>query len=221
MKFLLLDPEGPAAHQLNIPEPELPGLSVYTAFGFKFFEAVIKINFPHCVIIFGNNNGFDRCRDYVQYIVNEKAFGEVKMIYLGKYLNEEKRIWLYEHDVEVIDPGKFSTDNIMRLLKVLVIKWEAPRRLNEDFLQVMPDRLSVMLSNREVPLLKKEFILFQLFYAYPNCLLSRKEILDFAWNGLKNKSDRTMDVHICSLRKKLGVQIVSIRNQGFRLDTFG
>jgi len=62
----------------------------------------------------------------------------------------------------------------------------------------------VTIDNNEVSLTKKEFeILSLLAQASPN-VLTRSEILGSVWGDNEFVLDRTVDVHITRLRKKLG-----------------
>lgn len=55
-----------------------------------------------------------------------------------------------------------------------------------------------------VPLTKKEFDILELFLSSPDIIFSREEILDKVWEEDVLVIDRTIDVNINRLRKKLG-----------------
>lgn len=55
-----------------------------------------------------------------------------------------------------------------------------------------------------VPLTKKEFDILELFLSSPEIIFSREEILDKVWEEDVLVVDRTIDVNINRLRKKLG-----------------
>ena len=55
-----------------------------------------------------------------------------------------------------------------------------------------------------VPLTKKEFDILELFLSSPEIIFSREEILDKVWVEDVMMIDRTIDVNINRLRKKLG-----------------
>ena len=55
-----------------------------------------------------------------------------------------------------------------------------------------------------VPLTKKEFDILELFLSSPKIIFSREEILDKVWEEDVLVIDRTIDVNINRLRKKLG-----------------
>ncbi len=55
-----------------------------------------------------------------------------------------------------------------------------------------------------VPLTKTEFEIFSLLASNPNRLFSRDEIIDRLWKDSPYVTERTVDVHITRLRKKMG-----------------
>ena len=66
------------------------------------------------------------------------------------------------------------------------------------------DKKRVFVSGEEVVLTKKENEILILLAQNPNKLFSREEILQLVWKEESYVLDRTVDVHIARLRKKLG-----------------
>ena len=66
------------------------------------------------------------------------------------------------------------------------------------------DSKSVMVDRREVAFTKREFELLKLFIENPNKVFSREEILKMVWHDDVCVLDRTVDVNITRVRKKLG-----------------
>ncbi|NDP20231.1 MAG: response regulator transcription factor [Paludibacter sp.] len=62
----------------------------------------------------------------------------------------------------------------------------------------------VLLENNEVSLTKKEFELLKLFLENRNRVFSREEILARVWSDEDGVLNRTIDVNITRLRKKIG-----------------
>jgi DNA-binding response OmpR family regulator len=71
----------------------------------------------------------------------------------------------------------------------------------------------------ELSLTRKEFDLLALLAADPGATRTREEILETVWDALWYGPTKTLDVHIASLRKKLGdpTLIETVRGVGFRL----
>ena len=77
----------------------------------------------------------------------------------------------------------------------------------------------VVVAGDELTLTRKEFDLLALLAADPGALRSRDEILEEVWDPHWYGPTKTLDVHIASLRRKLGdpALIETVRGVGFRL----
>jgi DNA-binding response OmpR family regulator len=77
----------------------------------------------------------------------------------------------------------------------------------------------VRVDDREVALTPKEFDLLALLAADPGAVRTRDEILETVWDPHWYGPTKTLDVHVASLRRKLGRPelIETIRGVGFRL----
>lgn len=80
----------------------------------------------------------------------------------------------------------------------------------------------VTVKDKEVPLTKKEFEILALLLQSAPTILTRSEILNKVWSDNEFVLDRTVDVHITRLRKKLGDYASLILNRsgfGYYLNT--
>jgi DNA-binding response OmpR family regulator len=77
----------------------------------------------------------------------------------------------------------------------------------------------VIVDGREVHLTAKEFDLLALLAAEPGVVVDRQRILREVWDTTWYGSSKTVDVHVASLRKKLGdpALIETVRGVGLRL----
>jgi DNA-binding response OmpR family regulator len=77
----------------------------------------------------------------------------------------------------------------------------------------------VTISGAEVPLTPKEFDILECLAADPGRVVTRQEILDTAWDAHWYGPTKVVDVHIASLRRKLGLPglIETSYGRGFRL----
>jgi len=77
----------------------------------------------------------------------------------------------------------------------------------------------VVLGGREVELTPKEFDLLALLASDPGAVVSREHLLREVWNTDWFGPTKTVDVHVASLRKKLGDPrwIETVRGVGLRL----
>ena len=82
-----------------------------------------------------------------------------------------------------------------------------------------PDRHEVRLDGEAVPLTYKEFLLLCQLMEHRGLVLSREVLLDRVWGLGAERENRTLDVHIRTLRSKLGpegARIQTIRGVGYR-----
>ena len=77
----------------------------------------------------------------------------------------------------------------------------------------------VTVAGEEVELTRKEFDLLALLAGDPGALRTRQEILEQVWDAHWYGPTKTLDVHVATLRKKLGDPgvIETVRGVGFRL----
>ena len=66
-------------------------------------------------------------------------------------------------------------------------------------------RIKATIDGQEIPLTKKEFEILKLLLENRNYVLSREYILTRVWSDEVNVLDRTIDVNITRLRKKIGI----------------
>jgi two-component system alkaline phosphatase synthesis response regulator PhoP len=73
-----------------------------------------------------------------------------------------------------------------------------------DKLSMNLGNMTVFLQDKEISVTKKEFEILKLFLENRNRLFSREEILTRIWNNEAYVLNRTVDVNITRLRKKIG-----------------
>ena len=78
----------------------------------------------------------------------------------------------------------------------------------------------VLLDGEECPLTPKEFDILALLSAQPGAAVSRQAIFEQVWGTSWYGPSRTLDVHVASLRRKLGDTrwIDTVRSVGFRFN---
>ena len=80
---------------------------------------------------------------------------------------------------------------------------------------------TVTASNVRIPLTLKEFELLRLFLSSPGQAFSREQLLEKVWGTDYIGESRTVDVHIATLRTKLGPcgdYIRTVRGVGYRME---
>jgi DNA-binding response OmpR family regulator len=94
---------------------------------------------------------------------------------------------------------------------------EGPQRLGR--LELDRRQRRVLVNGTEVTLTAKEFDLLALIAEDPGAVFARDQILERVWDPHWFGPTKTLDVHVASLRRKLGDPgwIETIRGVGFRL----
>ncbi len=89
-------------------------------------------------------------------------------------------------------------------------------------LQIYPDKYEVFLNGHWITLRPKEFEVLLYLAERPGIVVTRDDLMNVVWGFDYIGGQRTVDVHVSSLRKKLElnqqtVQIESIRGVGYKL----
>lgn len=82
------------------------------------------------------------------------------------------------------------------------------------------DRRTVLVGENEIALTYKEFELLRYLMANDGIVLSRDKLLDHVWGFDYGGESRTVDMHVKSLRQKLGENgeaIKTVRNVGYKM----
>ncbi|MGM9584414.1 MAG: response regulator [Faecousia sp.] len=93
--------------------------------------------------------------------------------------------------------------------------------LQLDELTVNPEQHTVSLAGQRIALTNKEFALLKLFLSQPGTAFTRDQLLQKIWNTDYVAETRTVDMHIRTLRQKLGSYghlIETVRGVGYRLE---
>ena len=101
-------------------------------------------------------------------------------------------------------------------------KRSAPNNLLKlDGLVLNPDEHTVSVDGQRIALTYKEYELLHLFLCHPGIAFTREQLLSNVWNTEYFGETRTVDMHIRTLRQKLGTYghiIETVRNVGYRLE---
>jgi DNA-binding response OmpR family regulator len=81
---------------------------------------------------------------------------------------------------------------------------EDGKTLTEGDLLIDFQTKELTIGGVRIPLTKTEFEILSLLASNPNRLFAREEIIDRLWKDAPYTTERTVDVHIARLRKKLG-----------------
>ena len=98
---------------------------------------------------------------------------------------------------------------------------QAAALLALDGLTLDPSQHTVTLAGERITLTYKEYELLKLFLSHPGAAFSREQLLHDIWNTDYAVETRTVDMHIRTLRQKLGdwgQRIETVRGVGYRME---
>lgn len=96
------------------------------------------------------------------------------------------------------------------------------KSLKLEGLVLNPEEHTVTVDGQRVILTYKEYELLHLFLSQPGIAFTREQLLSSVWNAEYLGETRTVDMHIRTLRQKLGNYghiIETVRNVGYRLES--
>lgn len=164
-------------------------------------------------------DGREVCRDL-------RAKSDVPIIVITARGDEVDRVIGLElgADDYLVKPFGFR-ELVARMRAVARRSAATPARADDDVLdagalRVDQRRHRVFVGDREVALTPKEFDVLVLLAEAPGVVRTRTEIFEQVWDPHWYGPTKTLDVHMASLRKKLGpnVRIDTVRGVGFRLE---
>jgi two-component system alkaline phosphatase synthesis response regulator PhoP len=118
----------------------------------------------------------------------------------------------------------FSVMEMLSRIKAVLRRTKTDKKAENitlDELIISPEKRIVTVNNEEIPLTFKEFELLLYLAKNKGIVLSRDKILTEIWGYDYDGENRTVDMHIKTLRKKLGnsgSHIITIRNVGYKAD---
>ena len=98
---------------------------------------------------------------------------------------------------------------------------EQPKLFDCGTLHLDLETREVKVNGREVLLTYKEYELLKFFLQNPGIVLSREKLINRVWGIDYEGESRTVDMHVKTLRQKLGSQgalIKTVRNVGYKIE---
>jgi two-component system response regulator RegX3 len=164
-------------------------------------------------------DGFDLCREV-------RTRSEVPIIVVTARGDEIDRVVGLELGADDYVVKPFGLRELVARIRAVTRRSSGRNEAADDDAPDDPPRLHVdqrtrrvVVDGTEVPLTPKEFDLLALLAHDPGAVCSRQRILDEVWDPHWYGPTKTLDVHIGSLRRKLGDPrwIETVRGVGYRL----
>lgn len=117
----------------------------------------------------------------------------------------------------------FSVMELISRVKALLRRTEPEeiRTLSLDELILNNEKREVTIDGQAIELTYKEYELLQLLLMNKGIVLSRDTIMDHVWGISYEGESRTLDMHIKTLRQKMGIygaRIRTVRNVGYVIE---
>ncbi len=167
-------------------------------------------------------DGLEICRA----MKREEPLSSIPIIMLTARVGEVDRVVGLELGADDYVTKPFSPRELVARVRAVLRRGGPAGRADAErirvggLLEIDRGRYGVSVGGEPVDLTVTEFRILEMLASRPGRVLSRREILDRLWGGEKIVVDRTVDVHIRNLRKKLGLAgkfIGNVRGVGYRL----
>ncbi|WP_419926226.1 response regulator transcription factor [Candidatus Poriferisocius sp.] len=199
--------------------------------GYRVYQAAdgetgidrIKQHRPKLVILdiglSGDLDGIQICREL-------RATSDIPIIMLTARDGEIDRILGLELGADDYVTKPFSPRELVARIRAVLRRTDSAARtslppvLDIGEVEVDIARREVRLGGQPVAITAREFNLLQYLAENLGLALSRRQLLDGVWGYDWVGDERTVDVHVLQLRKKLGdaLRITTVRGVGYRLD---
>lgn len=151
----------------------------------------------------------------------DKNFCDLPIILLTAKGSEYDKVIGFEKGADDYIPKPFGMMELLARTKALLRR--SGKRTSDEMtfgdLTVSKIKHSVKVRNQEIALTRKEFELLLYLVKNENIVLTRDKILDEIWGYSFDGENRTVDVHIRTLRQKLGDcgnMIETVRGVGYK-----
>jgi two-component system, OmpR family, response regulator RegX3 len=173
-----------------------------------------------------DGSGFDVCREL-------RKRSEVPVIMLTARGDEADRVVGLELGADDYVVKPFSAREVIARVRAVLRRTEArpagaPAGAMEiDGLRLDPERRSVELDGEPVDLSRREYDLLERLMRDAGSVITREALIEDVWDMNWFGSTKTLDVHISSLRRKLGDSantprfVHTVRGVGFRFSAPG
>lgn len=181
---------------------------------------ISKYNLLLLDVMMGEISGFKMAR----MLSEDPKTANIPVIFLTAKDTENDRLTGFNIGADDYISKPFSIREVLARVKAVLRRVESSseqadkEELKHDGLVMNLSNKKVTLDGKEVSFTKKEFEILKLFLENKNRVFTREEILSRVWSNDVVVLDRTIDVNITRLRKKIGhygKQIVTRLGYGY------
>jgi DNA-binding response OmpR family regulator len=153
-----------------------------------------------------------------------RSDGDLPVLMLTARDGEIDRVLGLEMGADDYVTKPFSPRELVARVRAILRRAEGPARERLELIvggvEVDPGRREAKVDGNVVPLATREFELLRFLAENAGLALTRQQILDGVWGPDWFGDERTVDVHVRQLRKKLGeaLPLSTVWGVGYRLD---
>ena len=154
-------------------------------------------------VMMGEMNGFKMA----SLLRKNEKLKHIPIIFLTAKDTEDDKLMGFNIGADDYISKPFSIREVIARVKAVLrrsAEKETPEILQFEHLYIDPVKKRAFINQEELPLTKKEFEILSLLLSHPGQVFSREEILSKIWTDEVYVLDRTIDVNITRLRKKIG-----------------
>ncbi len=199
--------------------------------GFRVYQATtgergleqVRDRDPRLVILDigldGELDGMDVCRAL-------RATSDIPIIMLTARDSEIDRVLGLELGADDYVTKPFSPRELVARVRAILRRTDGPREVDSDNIMAAGDvvidnvRREVTVRGEVVTVATREFELLAYLAANSGIALTRRQLIDGVWGADWVGDERTVDVHVRQLRRKLGdaLPLATVWGIGYRLD---
>lgn len=167
---------------------------------------ISKFNLLLLDVMMGDISGFKMAR----MLNDNPKTAAIPVIFLTAKDSETDKLTGFNIGADDYISKPFSIREVLARVKAVIRRVEKKntlsvvQELTYETLVMQLDNKKVLLDDVEIPFTKKEYEILRLFLENKNRVFSRDEMLTRVWTDEVIVLDRTIDVNITRLRKKIG-----------------
>jgi DNA-binding response OmpR family regulator len=193
-----------------------PGEDAFEVIHKEAVQAVVSDLLP------GGESGFALCRR----LREDEVTRELPFLLITRSASEMDRVLAFESGADDVVMRPFSAKEVALRIRSILQRTGRPddRRLaplSLGSVRIEPESRSVRVGDRSVSLSDREAAILRLLALQPGRVLSRQTIVAEIWGRETGVTDRLVDTHVKTMRRKLGPLgdlVRTVRGVGYCLD---
>lgn len=194
--------------------------------GAAFWQALQTEEQPELVVLDVMLPGIDGV-ELLRRMRNEPALERIPVVMATAKGTEYDKIQGLDLGADYYLTKPFGVMELVSCVKAVLRRCQSQRaehQLTAGDIKMDLDEHTVAVGGQRIALTYKEFELLRLFLTYPGTAFTRDQLMETVWGMDYCGETRTVDMHIRTLRQKLGhcgEMIQTVRNVGYRLEVNG